>query len=69
MFPSILYKYLFKELMGPFIFGVAAFTAILVAGSALFEIIRLISQYPNFLIINEIKLEIPILLIFNSVIY
>lgn len=45
MFPGILYKYLFKELMGPFIFGVAAFTAILVAGSALFEIIRLISQY------------------------
>lgn len=43
--PRILFTYLLKELMGPFIFGVAAFTAILVAGSALFEIIRLISQY------------------------
>lgn len=42
---KILDRYLLKELAGPFLFGVAAFTSILLASSVLFELIRMMVQY------------------------
>lgn len=42
---KLLDRHIFKELIGPFIFGVAAFTSIMFAGGELFKITELIAEY------------------------
>ncbi|MEG1345719.1 MAG: LptF/LptG family permease, partial [Acidaminococcaceae bacterium] len=41
----ILDRYILKELMGPFVFGVASFTTIFIASSLLFRITEFITKY------------------------
>lgn len=41
----ILDKYILKELMGPFLFGVFAFSSVMIATSTLFRIAQYITQY------------------------
>lgn len=38
-------RYLLKELGGPFLFGVGAFTSIMLASSVIFELVRMMVQY------------------------
>lgn len=40
--PKMLERYIYRELLGPFFFSVAAFTLIMVAGDLLFELARLL---------------------------
>ena len=42
---SILDKYILKQMMQPFLFGVAAFSTIFVASSFLFRVTQYITQY------------------------
>ncbi|MDF2502406.1 MAG: permease YjgP/YjgQ family protein [Anaerosporomusa subterranea] len=41
----ILDKYIFKELLGPFVFGVGAFSSIFIGGGTLYRIAQYITQY------------------------
>ena len=41
----ILDKYILKELLGPFLFGVCTFTSLFIASSVLFRAAQYISQY------------------------
>jgi len=41
----ILDLYILKELLGPFIFGVAAFSSIFIGGGTLFRIAQYVTQY------------------------
>ena len=41
----ILDKYILKEFIGPFLFGVCAFTAVFVGTGTLYRIANLINQY------------------------
>lgn len=41
----ILDKYILKEMLGPFIFGVAAFSSIFIASGVLFKIVNFVTQY------------------------
>ncbi|MDI6829159.1 MAG: LptF/LptG family permease [Armatimonadota bacterium] len=38
-------RYILKELMGPFLFGIAAFTSLMFAGKELFRITELLAEY------------------------
>ncbi|MHB1459525.1 MAG: LptF/LptG family permease, partial [Armatimonadota bacterium] len=54
-------KHILKELIGPFFFGVAAFTSIMFAGKELFKITELIAEYgaPPMIAIKLIVLFLP----------
>ena len=41
----ILDKYILKEFIGPFLFGVCAFTAVFIGTGTLYRIANLINQY------------------------
>jgi lipopolysaccharide export system permease protein len=41
----ILDKYILKELLGPFLFGIAAFSSVFIGTSTLFRIAQYITQY------------------------
>jgi lipopolysaccharide export system permease protein len=41
----ILDKYILKEMLGPFVFGVCAFTSIFIAGGVLFRLVNLITLF------------------------
>ena len=41
----ILDKYILMELLGPFVFGVCAFTSIFIAGGLLFRLVNLITVF------------------------
>jgi lipopolysaccharide export system permease protein len=58
---SILDRYLTAELGGPFLFGVAAFTAIMTATSVLFELIRLMVRFgiPLTTVLQVVALKLP----------
>jgi lipopolysaccharide export system permease protein len=56
--PTLLDRYIIKELLGPFVFGVAAFTAILAGSSVLFVLIG-----------EAVKYGIPVITVIQLFIY
>jgi lipopolysaccharide export system permease protein len=61
----ILDRYIFRELVGPFIFGVAAFTSIMFAGKELFKVTELLAEYhaPLTTAVQLILLHMPSLVV------
>lgn len=59
--PSIIDRYLIAELLGPFLFGVGAFTAIMTATSVLFELISFMVRFglPLWTVIQVLALRMP----------
>lgn len=62
---KLLDRYLFKELVGPFLFGVAAFSSIMFAGRELFKITELVAEYnaPLYIAIELIALFLPSIIV------
>lgn len=58
---SIIDRYLISELLGPFLFGVAAFTAIMTATSVLFNLITLMVRFgiPLLTVLQVLALRLP----------
>jgi lipopolysaccharide export system permease protein len=63
----ILDKYILKELLGNFIFGVVIFTTILIAGSILFKLVKLmVEQNIDFFVATKLFIySLPRLIIFS----
>lgn len=64
---KILDRYILKELLGPFLFGVIIFTTILIAGSILFKLVKLVvEQNISFTIVAKLFIySLPRLIIFS----
>lgn len=62
---KILDHYIFRELIGPFAFGVGAFTSIMFAGKELFKITELLAEYhaPIATALELIVLHLPSLIV------
>ncbi|MEB3205353.1 MAG: LptF/LptG family permease [Candidatus Sericytochromatia bacterium] len=55
--PGLIDRYLLAELMGPFLFGVAAFTCIMTASSVLFDLVRAMVRFGlSFWVVAEVLL-------------
>lgn len=64
---SILDRYIIKELLGPFIFGVTAFSSIFIGTSTFIKIAQFITQYgaPIPLVIKYLIYSLPTVLVFT----
>lgn len=64
---KILDRYILKEILGPFLFGIVIFSTILIAGSILFKIVKLmVEQNINFLIAIKLFIySLPKIVIFS----
>ncbi|MBI2266079.1 MAG: LptF/LptG family permease [Armatimonadetes bacterium] len=65
---TILDRYVAKELLGPFLFGLATFTILFVASGPLFEIARLIVLHgvPPFLALQFLLYKMPAILVLTT---
>ncbi|MHB1001604.1 MAG: LptF/LptG family permease [Armatimonadota bacterium] len=62
---KLLYRHILRELIGPFLFGVAAFTSIMFAGKELFKITELLAEFgaPPLTAIELVILFLPSLVV------
>lgn len=62
---KLLDRHILKELIGPFIFGVAAFTSIMFAGKELFKVTELLAEYHASLLtaVKLVALNMPTIIV------
>ncbi|MCL6630242.1 MAG: LptF/LptG family permease, partial [Armatimonadetes bacterium] len=64
----ILDRHILTELIGPFFFGVAAFTSLMFAGRELFKLTQLLAEYgaSPFLLLKLMLLHLPSLIVLTG---